>query len=218
MDVLLLAIWVWAKMKPLSMFPHTKIPFGYLCLTHSHFCAGLYGALQPGGRWEWQEDEGPERWGESWEQPREAGLRDRHMLWWNPTPRALIWLWLKKVVPNCHLGIWNQRLKPAKPQLFTFEPYPCPMSLESLVHGPFLIASVLGSKGGSTPCSYPLASLISNPLYQESIYIYNSFGDGGMNIRRPFGFICAPGYAEGVCTSNPGVTRAGGPCLHGLGS
>ncbi|CAJ1346470.1 unnamed protein product, partial [Effrenium voratum] len=28
------------------------------------------------GRWEWQEDEGPERWGESWEQPREeTGLQ-----------------------------------------------------------------------------------------------------------------------------------------------
>ena len=44
-----------------------------------------------------------------------------------------------------------------------------------------------------TPCSYPLASVVSNPLYKGYITFW------GENISRPFGFIC--GWTKSVRTS-----------------
>ena len=46
-----------------------------------------------------------------------------------------------------------------------------------------------GSRGGGT---YPLASVVSNPLYKGFL------GERGMNISRPFGFICPRGMQKGM--------------------
>ena len=59
------------------------------------------------------------------------------------------WLWLKKGVPELHLGQWTEDEPPAQPQLFHFEPHPrCPE-----MGGKMRSGSVQPEEPGGIPCS-----------------------------------------------------------------
>ena len=57
------------------------------------------------------------------------------------------------MVPKWHLGKWNQRLKPASPQLFNSEPYPCGLRARTWM------LFFFGPGAGHAPRSLPHAAL-----------------------------------------------------------